>query len=324
LDSSRTRNLRIFTHIIAGYMLLALLWWGILLAQQNRNLYETRMTLLLEKEAYDPEEELQVTRHYKRQQGMIIGEGTVFGIALLIGIWFLNRGYTREIETMRQKRNFLLAITHELRSPLASIALIFETFQKRQLERENREKLLNHGLKETQRLSALIDNLLLSARLEKSYHPNFRPSDLNAILKKVIESVGEKSSSIQLSSNLTPENMQGSFDEIGLFSAFYNVIENAVKYSPPGSSIKIITRVSGNQYIVEVQDSGPGIRDAEKRKIFDQFYRSGQEDTRNTQGTGIGLFITKKMVDLHHGTIEILDNKPKGSIFRIILPKSAS
>lgn len=326
MDNHKTRNLRVFTLVIAGYMLLALLWWGILLSQQNRSLYETKIELIREKEkniySFEERDETMVKTRYERQRKMIIGESIVFVIALLIGIWFINRGYSKEIETIRQKRNFLLAITHELRSPLASIGLIFETFQKRDLEKENQLKLISHGLRETGRLAALIDNLLLSARLQKSYHPNFELLDLHPILEKVIDDVGEKFPAIKISAELSREQIIGSFDQMGLFSAFCNLIENAAKYSLPGSSVEIYTDVSGDHYMVEVRDTGPGVADSEKRKIFDQFYRSGQEETRNTPGTGIGLFIASKMIEFHHGKIEVIDNKPRGSIFRVTLPKS--
>ncbi len=326
MDNHKTRNLRVFTIVIAGYMLLALLWWGILLSQQNRSLYETKIELVREKEeniySFEERDETMVKTRYERQRNMIIGEGVVFVIALLIGIWFINRGYSKEIETIRQKRNFLLAITHELRTPLASIGLIFETFQKRDLEKENQQKLINHGLRETGRLAALIDNLLLSSRLQKSYHPNFEVLDLHLILEKVIEDVSEKFPAIRIAAKLSRTQMIGSFDQMGLFSAFYNLIENAAKYSLPGSSVEIYSEESGNHYMVEVRDTGPGVADSEKRKIFDQFYRSGQEETRNTPGTGIGLFIASKMIEFHHGKIEVIDNKPRGSIFRVTLPKS--
>ena len=324
MENIQTKNLRVLSHVIAGYMLLALLWWGILLTKQSKQLLESRIELIHAREENSgldlTSDRENVTRKHRSQTLMIVGEGSVFVVALLIGIWFINRGYSREIETIRQKRNFLLAITHELKSPLASIGLIFETFQKRTLQKEQQQKLLDHGLRETGRLSDLIDNLLLSARLEKSYQLHLAPTDIHTILRKVIGDIQKRFPKTTINSQFSPEKLIGKFDQTGLHSAFYNLIENAVKYSPEKSEINIQTTCQETSYTIEVCDQGPGIAEEEKRKIFDQFYRSGQEETRYTQGTGIGLFIVHKMVEFHHGKIEVFDNKPKGSIFRITLP----
>ncbi|MBK8505011.1 MAG: GHKL domain-containing protein [Saprospiraceae bacterium] len=324
MENYQTKNLRVLSHVIAGYMLLALLWWGILLTKQSKQLFETSMELIREREQnsgldYSIERE-EVSKKHRGQRLMIVGEGSVFVIALLIGIWFINRGYTREIEAIRQKRNFLLAITHELKSPLASIGLILETFQKRILQRDQQQKLLDHALKETGRLSDLIENLLLSARLEKSYQLNLVQVDIHVILKRIIGDIQKRFPKTTITMQFSDSNMIGKYDQTGLHSTFYNLIENAAKYSPQTSEISIQTTQEEKSYRIEIRDQGPGIAEEEKRKIFDQFYRSGQEETRNTQGTGIGLFIVHKMVEFHHGKIEVFDNKPKGSIFRITLP----
>ncbi|MCB0667464.1 MAG: sensor histidine kinase [Saprospiraceae bacterium] len=326
MDSYRTKNLRILSHIIAGYMLLALIWWGVLLKEQNDANYETQIALLEERALHRninlDEDIALVTRHYRRQEKMILGEGLFFVIALIIGIWFINRGYTREIDIIRQKRNFLLAITHELKSPLASIGLILETFQKRHLQRQQQTKLIDHGLKETSRLSDLIDNLLLSARLEKSYQVNLVPVNIHDLLDGVITDISHRFEGLKFIRKFTDKDLVGNFDRIGLHSTFYNLIENAAKYSVAGGRVIVETSQIKDDLIIDIIDEGPGVPDDEKKKIFDQFYRSGQEDTRDTHGTGIGLFIVKKMMEFHQGKVELFDNDPKGCIFRITLPKA--
>lgn len=310
-------------------MILILLWWGILLFQKSKEIHQLEKELLAlqQDQLVSSEVKLrleQLDGTLSRQVFMIIGEGFVFGIVLLLGIWFINRGYSREIEAIKQKRNFLLAITHELKSPLASIALIFETFKKRHLQGADRDKLIEHGLDETDRLTTLIKNLLLSAQIDKSYQPNFETIDLNLLVQKVADQVQKKHPDHQIETALDPAMQLGAFDQFGIYSVFYNLLENAVKYA--GSSEKIVITTSSDQsgYTIEVSDQGPGILETEKRKVFEQFYRSGHEDTRRTKGTGIGLFIVKKMIELHHGKIEILDNKPTGSIFKVFFPKSKS
>ena len=310
-------------------MIPAFIWWGILLTQRNNDLYQAKVELLTheydgKKNAQFTAEMQELSRDFKRQRIMIVGEGVSFIIALLIGISFVNRAYSREIEAIRQKRNFLLAITHELKSPLASIALIFETFKKRALGEKDRNKLVDHGLNETDRLTTLIKNLLLSAQIDKSYHPNFQELDLNSIIKKVVADITKKEKDANIISDLSADRLLGQFDQFGMYSVFYNLVENATKYSREKMPITIRTSHEPHGFLVTVSDQGIGISEVEKKKVFQQFYRSGQEETRSTKGTGIGLYIVRKMVELHHGKIEIIDNKPVGTVFKVFLPKLRS
>ncbi len=304
-------------------MLLALLWWGILLLKKNNEIYELQRDYIESHQssgAADTTELNKISTARKRQHLMVVGEGLVFVIALITGIWLINRGYRREIDVINQRKNFLLAITHELKSPLASIGLIFETLQKRSLNKNDQTKMLQNGIKETARLTSLIDNLLLSAKLDRFYQPDYITINLNDILKSVVRDFKNSFPTATVAEFYEPLPMIGQFDKHGLYSVFYNILENAIKYSDETKDIKIRSEINPNHFSVEISDLGKGIPQNEKEKIFEQFYRSGNEEIRSTKGTGLGLYIAKKMIDLHHGRIEVGDNIPRGSIFTIYLP----
>lgn len=323
-------RLRLFSQFILIYMLLAFLWWAVLLIKKNNELFHaTAQSKELIWQAEGNNGSFELTSEYQslvdkrdKQFWMVLGEGSVFVIALMIGIWFINRGYQREIDTIRQKRNFLLAITHELKSPLASISLILETLQTRRLERSHQENLAKHGIKETERLSALVENLLLSSRLDKSFTPVFETTDLYGLIEEVSEDIKRIRPEADIRLSSPKENpVMAKVDIQGFHSVMFNLIENALKYSDPGSPVEIEITSKKEETIIKVRDQGIGIPPGERQKIFQQFYRSGHEETRSTKGTGLGLYIVSKMMEYHGGKIHVESNTPKGSTFVLRIPK---
>ena len=324
-------RLRLFSHLIVVYMLLALVWWAVLLIKKNHELFAAEVKA--ERIAWETEGQTDsfeesivyqdILKEKNKQFWMVLGEGLVFVVALMIGIWFINRGYSREIDAIRQKRNFLLAITHELKSPLASISLILETLHSRNLERANRENLAQHGIKETERLSALIENLLLSAKLDKSFTPVFEKVNLVALIGEVADHIKRLRPEAHVEINPTlPAEIRAMVDIQGFHSMMFNLVENALKYSDPGEVVRIEISSDAENAMIKVIDQGIGIPSTERTRIFEQFYRSGQEETRSTKGTGLGLYIVSKMVAYHRGSIHVDSNTPKGSIFEIRIPKN--
>ncbi|MCY7409311.1 MAG: sensor histidine kinase [Chitinophagales bacterium] len=101
-----------------------------------------------------------------------------------------------------------------------------------------------------------------------------------------------------------------------------NLIENAIKYSTDQSKIRIDLKEVNEKVVLKIADDGLGIPDSEKKKVFQKFYRIGQEETRKTKGTGLGLFIVEKIMALHKGNVSVSDNLPRGSIFEVTLPKA--
>jgi len=324
-------QLRLLSYGVIVYMMMAFAWWAVLLFVKNNDAFEAKRDLLRigmvaeglvtdDAEFYQTPRYIELARQYHRQEWMIVGEATVFIISLIIGIWLINRGYHREVMAAQQRRNFLLSITHELKSPIASIKLVLETLLKRQLTKEQSDKIAQSALRESDRLNDLVNDLLLSARLEMAYRPYLEALDFSALLQDLIQKLQEKYPRVHFSFRETTPVGLVHADKSGLASAAINLLENAVKYSPEPASIEV--RLTRNEGWLEweVADNGIGIEDKEKVRVFEKFYRAGNEDTRQTKGTGLGLFIVKEVIRAHGGEISILNNQPKGSIFRIILP----
>lgn len=110
-------------------------------------------------------------------------------------------------------------------------------------------------------------------------------------------------------------------DVVGFTSVVINLLENAIKYSGEEGEVNVALNEDSANVFLSVTDTGIGIGDADKTKVFDKFYRVGNEDTRKTKGTGLGLYIVKRMVEIGNGEITISDNQPRGTIFNLRFPK---
>lgn len=327
----RNLNLRLLSYGVIAYMVLAFAWWSVLLYIKNRDAFQAKTELLrigmvaegrianenefLAQPAYQA-----LSRRYKAQEWMIFGEAAVFMLSLAIGVWLINRGYIKDMHAARQQRNFLLSITHELKSPIASIRLVLETIRKRDLSKEQAERLTGNALTETERLNTLVNDLLLSAKLETAYQINREnvclPDLLRELLAQMEHKYPEGSFSLDIHGDIPPI----SGDKMALTSVGLNLLENAVKYSPKPALIAMGLEKLPSRLRLTVADQGIGINEKEKKAIFEKFYRVGNEDTRQTKGTGLGLYIVDQIVKAHDGSIVVLDNTPKGTVFQVDLP----
>lgn len=331
MNSPNNIRLRLLSYGVIAYMMLAFAWWSVLLFTKNRDAFYAKQDLLrillvadrrieTNEEFYRSKAYQDLEKHYMRQEWMILGEASVFVFSLVVGIWLINRGYFKEVMAAKQRRNFLLSITHELKSPIASIKLVLETMIKRELKREQQEKLMNTALFETDRLHMLVEDLLLSAKLETAYQPYLEPLDLSVLLQDLVHKMQIKYATASIYYEEKVNNPIIIGDKSGLTSVVINLLENAVKYSPEQPKIMVRLLQNPDNIAFEVADKGVGIPGNEKVQIFEKFYRVGSEDTRRTKGTGLGLYIVEQIVKAHRGKILVLDNEPKGTIFRIELP----
>ncbi|RMF27010.1 MAG: sensor histidine kinase [Bacteroidetes bacterium] len=325
-------RLRLLSYLVIAYMVLAFAWWSVLLFIKNRDAFQAKAELMKigmvaegrvrtpqEFEATDAYQTL--LRQYRRQEWMIMGEATVFVLTLMVGIYLINRGYNREMQAAHQRRNFLLSITHELKSPLASIRLVLETLAERPLRREQSQSLLTNALQETERLDTLINNLLLSAKLDSSYQPTFEPLNARELVQELVEKIRTRHPEAALKVTFPNEKLPPLHaDRLGFTSVLLNLLENAVKYSQQAPEIELRLWTSNGTLHLVVADQGIGIPKEERERIFEKFYRIGNEDTRRAPGTGLGLFIVHQIVRAHGGRIRVLENRPKGTTFHIELP----
>jgi len=326
-------RLRLLSYLVILYMLIAFAWWSVLLFQKNRDAFDAKAELLRigmvaediyinEQNFLSNEKYLTLKREYQKQEWMIFGEASVFILSLVIGIYLINRGYNKEIEIANQRRNFLLSITHELKSPIASILLVLETFLKRDLKKEQTKQLTEGALQETERLNKMVNNLLLAARVETAYQLHKEEINLKEIIPIWQEQIQIKSPEINFLFSFDEEDYMLKADKVGLNSIGLNLLENAIKYSPKPAEIKVTLKKQKQGVLMEFADKGFGIPDKEKKMIFNRFYRIGSEDTRKTKGTGLGLYIVAQMTRAHEGKITVKDNLGGGTIFEVWLPNS--
>ncbi len=329
IDKRRTR-VRTLYIVLVAYVILFSGWWTYLLLSKNADVYGTKIELLkaeLANENLSYLDHMEETIAYQdiiimknRQRNMIIAEGIVFFVILMIGVWFVYKSFKQEMKLAAQQRNFLLSITHELKSPIASIRLILDTFIKRNLKQEQIQRFAKNGVKEATRLLRLVNNILLAARLESGFHMSKGDVDLKVLIRDIVDQLQDKHPNTLFSLQMDKVVPMVQADTVALTSIALNLLENAVKYCPSDTPIDVTIKHEHNNIILEVADEGAGIPDTEKSKIFEKFYRVGNEDTRTTKGTGLGLFLVQSLITEHDGSISVKDNKPTGTIFSVKFP----
>ena len=255
---------------------------------------------------------------------MVIGEGSVFISLLIWGTVVMVRSYRKEMHLARQQKNFLLSITHEFKSPLAAIKLYLQTLLRHDLDKQKEHSFINSAINDTDRLNNLVENALLANLIDhKGY--SFTKEIVN--FSAYVRLMTQKFHLMPNHENITIQIEEGQFingDKNALNILINNLLENAWKYSRHDKNISVKVLGMNNNVVFEVADLGIGLPDEEKLKIFDKFYRVGNEETRRTKGTGLGLYICKYIIKNHDAKIQILDNKPHGAIFRIEFPNTSS
>jgi signal transduction histidine kinase len=330
--SKNPLRLRLLSYGVIAYMCLAFAWWSILLYTKNQDAYQAKVEILKMGAAAEglytseaafkasvPYQNLEA--EYTRQQWMILGEAALFMLSIIIGVWIINNSYSQLIRSAENKRNFLLSITHELKSPIASAQLGLQTIQKRELTNEQTENISINAQHELDRLKNLVDNLLLAAKVETNYTPVFEIENVNRLVKEYIDRLKISYPRVNFKVKLDERNQTAEIDRSGLISILGNLIENAIKYSEPPAQVAIETRFNDKTLDLIVSDRGMGIPDTEKESVFEKFYRVGSEDTRKTKGTGLGLYIIREMTAAHHGEVHLKDNPNGGTIFTVHLPR---
>ncbi len=329
--TDRTHWWRGLSWLVIAYLILGFTWWAVLLYIKNRDAFEAKTELLrigmIAEGIYQNDAWFEQTpafqaldAKYRHQQWMIYGESAVFVLSIIVSVILINRGYQKEVQAAQQRRNFLLSITHELKSPLASIKLVLETLIKRELPPEKIQDISRRALRETERLHQLVNDLLFSAKLETAYLPLLEPVHIAHLLRDTIQTFREKHPEALIEFSGPEDLLLRQGDREGLTSVALNLLENAVKYSPSQPRITVGLEDLGDNIRWTVADQGIGIGEKEKNRIFEKFYRVGNEDTRQTKGTGLGLYIVAQIVKAHGGQITVSDNVPKGTVFVIEIP----
>ena len=304
------------------YIVAALVWWFIALQNQNTQMFAYKLEQLNHSDTAFEKNLAQINDEQKRKTAQYIGEGVTFLLVILVGAVFVYRATKKQILLSQQEQNFMMAVTHELKTPIAVTKLNLETLQKHKndLDETKQQKLITNSLQEADRLNALTNNILVAAQLESgNYSINAQRINLSDIVNGSIKNFRERFQHRSIEAGIA-ENIFAAGEAILLQMLVNNLIDNAYKYSPENCVVKVSLQKENEKAILKVADEGEGISNSEKKKIFQKFYRVGNETIRNTKGTGLGLYLCKRIVQDHKGTISVQDNLPKGSIFKVCLP----
>jgi len=299
------------------YIFAALVWWFIALQQQNIQMKEYRLQQLKKDELGYASKSARINNDAHRKTAQYIGEGSTFLLLIIIGALFVYRAVRRQLKLQQQQQNFMMAVTHELKTPIAVTKLNLETLQRYDLDEDKRQKIIQSALQETNRLNTLATNILVTSQLEGGgYHLSKEELDFSSLVLAAARDYQSRFPDKRWQSNIQPEiTIKG--DALLLQMLINNVIENAIKYSPKNALITIELEKGNDAVLLLIKDEGKGIPNKEKKKIFEKFYRVGSEATRTAQGTGLGLYLCGKIADDHSASISVSDNKPAGTILTI-------
>jgi signal transduction histidine kinase len=307
---------------LLAYLVAALAWWYIELRQQNLEMFAFKRDLLRKDMPDYPVLIDRITDERDRNTAQYAGEGLMFLVLTLLGAVFVYRAARRQIRLDIMQENFLMAVTHELKTPIAILRLNLETMLKFPLGEDERRKMMLQGVSETERLNDLCENILLSSRLEAANQVIDRqPTDFSGILKETAETYRQRRPGRIIHCEV-PDSAEFSADPLLIRLCLHNLTDNALRYTPADAVVTLRLEQHAGGLRICVADEGPGIPDPEKEKIFGRFYRSGEEATRKSKGTGLGLYLSRKIAQAHGGTLRVKDNRPKGSIFVMELPNA--
>ena len=242
--------------------------------------------------------------------------------AILAGVYVIFHYWNRQSRLYANQRAFISQVTHELKSPLASIQLHLETIRLRRPGREKLDAFVGTMLSDTERLHYLINNLLMAARLEQRRKPaDRRPTDLSQVVREYVERERARLPQGGIITLEAEDGVKLLVDPEEMEIVLRNLFENAVLYSPGSPEITVRLSREGNAARLTISDRGRGLEKTELKKIFDMFYRV-RNSGENVRGTGLGLYIVDTIIRGYGGQVRVTSDGPgTGCSFTIILPK---
>lgn len=286
----------IFFYILGVYVVLQFVWWGYHLIELSS--------------------EINTDNSSNKRMFMIIGEGFVFFLILMLGLWKIRHSIQKEMKMSKRQNNFLLSVTHELKTPLTSNKLYLQTLLKRKnLERDQQEDMLKQAIIENRRLEEMIENILTATRIENHrLQLNVEEYNLSKEMTQIIQGWSKTRIPVKIS---IEENIITKVDLYIFETVLHNLLENALKYAGEKPDIEVYLYKKKSTITWGVKDNGNGIPQEFIGDVFNKFVRIGNEETRAQKGTGLGLYIVKSLLKFHGDTIVYLPNKPNGAHFKI-------
>lgn len=319
------RFISIIYFLLLAYIVAAIAFWGHTLDHQSEMIYETEMNTLREHvdsvnqyEVYRAQR-MEINNRLNARKRQYSGEGAAFLLVIFIGAGIVYSTIRSRNRLSQQQSNFILSITHELKSPIAAVKLNLQTLSRRKLEESIQQTLIERSVIEADRLDDLCNNLLLASKMEdRHFQPGSERMNLTNLVNEVVAIMDSRKKEHFVA---TLEDDCFTYGDNLLWRlAINNLLENAVKYGISDKPIEVVLTRQEDQLLLSIKDQGQGIPDEEKSKIFKKFYRIGNENSRRTKGTGLGLYLTAKIISQFKGSISVRDNEPSGTIFEIAVP----
>jgi K+-sensing histidine kinase KdpD len=320
--STKLRSIFILFWILLAYILAALIWWFIALNRQNKLMtkYEMEQVQPTDKNYQAKYDEIKSLE--KRKTAQYMGEGVTFFLLIVAGAVFVFRAVRRELRISREQQNFMIAITHELKTPISVARLNLETMQKRKLDETQQQRLIQTTLEETNRLNALCNNMLLSSQIEAGgYRITNEETNFSELVGKCVQDFITRYPQQKIEPEIAPDIFING-DRLLLQMLANNLIDNAIKYGAKDLPVSVVLSEKDNKISFQVKDRGKGVAAEERDKIFNKFYRVGNSATKAAKGTGLGLYLVKKISKQHNANISVTDNNPSGAIFTVTLHSS--
>lgn len=253
----------------------------------------------------------------------IFAVGTLFLVLILAGVVMYLLISIKGVRLTQRQSNFIDSVTHELKSPIASLKLYLQTLSRRQVSEREQQEFHRFMLKDVERLDTLINHMLDAARLDQ------KPEETDVDDIDVAHVLRNCAHAACLRYNVPPETVQLEVEpsvvrarKVDVEMVFRNIIENAIKYGGKTPEVLLESHANGSGCVVtRITDNGPGIPPHLRRKIFGRFVRLGSELERSQTGTGLGLFIVRTVVKRLKGKVSVRDRADtQGTVFEIQLP----
>lgn len=297
-------------------------WWVIFMAKLVAEKVDMAREL-----SGDPELVARIREQEIQRQIMVGFEGTFFLLVFLIGIWLIYRSLVKAEELKFHQQNFLMAVTHELKTPLASMRIYLDSLQSPKIAPEKKEAIVPKLKEDVGRLEKMVENILEAGRFERSgFHLQGETFDLSALISERARALGELPSPVtkHVSVDIEP-NVTVWGDQAALRRAIDAIMENSLKYHDGRQIwVGITLRAQDHKAVLEVTDKGVGFDRKEAKSLFERFYRAGSEMTRQAQGTGLGLYLCREIIRAHGGTVAAYsEGHGKGARFLVTLKRGS-
>jgi two-component system phosphate regulon sensor histidine kinase PhoR len=310
-STKRARRARVLFLVLASYVFLQLAWWADLIIRSASRLYEANL---------ETKPLAQAALEWERTVFMVAWEGSVFAVLFVFGLVWLWKVISADNNKLARERNFILAVTHELKTPIAAIRLAIDTVDRLDLDKKEEKELLDEARSGTLRLERRVEDILQATRLNLP----------DALLTLPFSICDSTENAVNKFTRLYPDS-QIVFSKKGddkiidgdhemWMLCITNLLENAYKYGGDSKQVEVVFESSLRKNTLYIIDHGPGIEESDRENIFEAFYRLRRD--KDIDGTGLGLHLVNKIVQMHGATISVNPTDGGGATFTITLPGS--